>query len=197
VSAVEAVDEIAPGVRHWRALRQTIGSEVSSYYLSEERVAIDPMLPPERPEWFRPEHVILTCRHHDREAWELGCPVWVVAQGAHEVEGRSEIRTFEWGDELPGGAVAHEVGALSPDETALHLPAHRALAVGDGLIRWEPDGPLSFVPDRFMDDASRDKAGLRAAYERLLDLDWDLLLLTHGNPVVGGAKEQVRTFLEV
>ena len=197
MSAAEAVDEIVPGVRHWRALRQTIGSEVSSYYLSEERVAIDPMLPPERPEWFRPEHVILTCRHHDREAWELGCPVWVVAQGAHEVEGRGEIRTFEWGDELPGGAVAHEVGALSPDETALHLPAHRALAVGDGLIRWEPDGPLSFVPDRFMDDASRDTAGLRAAYERLLALDWDLLLLTHGNPVVGGAKEQLRTFLEV
>ena len=197
MSAAEAADEIAPVVRHWRALRQTIGSEVSSHYLSEERVAIDPMLPPERPEWFRPEHVILTCRHHDREAWELGCPVWVVAQGAHEVEGRGEIRTFEWGDELPGGAVAHEVGALSPDETALHLPAHRALAVGDGLIRWEPDGPLSFVPDRFMDDPSRDKAGLRAAYERLLDLDWDLLLLTHGNPVVGDAKEQLRAFLEV
>jgi glyoxylase-like metal-dependent hydrolase (beta-lactamase superfamily II) len=191
------VDEIAPGVWHWRALRETIGSEVSSYYLSEQQIAIDPMLPPERAEWSQPEHVLLTCRHHDREAWQLGCPVWVVAQGEYELQGRGEIRTFEWGDELPGGAVAHEVGALSPDETALFFPGHRALAVGDGLIRWEADGPLSFVPDRFMDDPARDKAGLRAAYERLLDLDWDLLLLTHGNPVVGGAKEQVRTFLEV
>lgn len=191
------MDEIAPGVWHWRALRQTIGSEVSSYYLSEEQVAVDPMLPPERPEWFRPEHVTLTCRHHDREAWQLACPVWVVAQGAYELEGRGEIRTFEWDDELPGGAVAHKVGSLSPDETALFFPGHRALAIGDGLIRWEPDGPLSFVPDRFMDDPSRDRAGLRAAYERLLDLDFDLLLLTHGNPVIGGAKEQLRTFLEV
>ena len=190
------MDEITPGLWHGRALRQTIGSEVSSYYLSEEQVAIDPMLPPERPEWFRPEHVLLTCRHHDREAWQLGCPVWVVAQGAYELEGRGEVRTYEWGDNLPGGVVAHEVGALSPDETALHLPAHRALAVGDGIIQWEADGPLSFVPDRFMDDPSRDKAGLRGAYERLLGLDWDLLLLTHGNPVTG-AKEQLRAFLEV
>ena len=189
------MEEILPGVWHWRALRETIGSEVSSYYLSEERVAIDPMLPPEQPDRFRPEHAILTCRHHDRDAWGLGCPVWVVARGVHELEGRGEVRTYEWGDELPGGAIAHEVDALSPDETALYLPRHRALAVGDGVIRWEADGPLGFVPDRYMDDPELSKAGLRAAYERLLELDFDVLLLAHGNPVVGGAKEQLGAFL--
>jgi hypothetical protein len=191
------VHEIAPGVWHWTALRETIGSEVSSYYLAEERVAIDPMLPPERPEWFQPEHAILTCRHHSRDAWKLGLVPLVVAQGAHELEGRGEFRTYEWGDELPGGVLACEVDALSPDETALYVPAHRALAIGDGVIRWEAAGPLGFVPDRFMDDPERDKAGLRAAYERLLELDFDLLLLAHGNPVVGGAKEDLRAFLQV
>jgi hypothetical protein len=191
------VEEIAPGVWHWSALRESIGHRVSSYYLAEERIAIDPMLPPEQPEWFRPEHAILTCRHHDREAWQIGCPVWVVEQGAHELEGRGEFRTYEWGDELPGGVVAHEVDALSPDETALHIPVHRALAVGDAVIRWEPDDPLGFVPDRFMDDPERDKAGLRTAFERLLELDFELLLLGHGNPVVGGAKEQLRALVQV
>lgn len=191
------MDEIAPGVRHWTALRESIGNDVSSYYLVEERVAIDPMLPPERPEWFRPEHAILTTRHHDRDVWKLGCTVWVVEQGAHELEGRGEFRTYAWGDELPGGIVAHEVGALSPDETALHSPTHRALAVGDGVVRWEAGAPLSFVPDRFMDDPERDKAGLRAAYERLLALDFDLLLLAHGDPAVGDGKEQLRAFVEV
>jgi hypothetical protein len=191
------VQEIAPGVWHWSALRESIGHVVSSYYLADERVAIDPMLPPEQPEWFRPEHAILTCRHHDREAWQLGCPVWVVAQGAHELEGRGEFRTYEWGDELPGGVVAHEVGALSPDETALHIPAHRALSIGDAVIRWEAEGPLGYVPDQFMDDPERDKAGLRASFGRLLELDFDVLLLGHGNPVVGGAKEQLRAFFEL
>jgi hypothetical protein len=191
------VDEIAPGVWHWTALRESIGHQVNSYYFAEERVALDPMLPPERPEWFGPEHAILTTRHHDRDAWRLGATVWVVEQGAHELEGRGEFRTYAWGDELPGGLVAHEVGALSPDETALHSATHRALAIGDGVIRWDVDSPLDFVPDRFMDDPERDKAGLRAAYQRLLELDFDLLLLAHGGPVVGDAKEQLRAFADV
>ena len=191
------MDEIAPGLWHWTALRETINSEVSSYYLAAERVWIDPMLPPERPDWFQPKHAILTCRHHSRDAWKRDCSVWVVEQGAHELEGRGEFQTYSWGDELPGGIVACEVDALSPDETALHIPARRALAVGDGVIRWEADGPLGFVPDRYMDNPERDKSRLRAAYERLLELDFDLLLLAHGNPVVGDAKEQLRAFLEV
>jgi glyoxylase-like metal-dependent hydrolase (beta-lactamase superfamily II) len=191
------VDEIAPGLWHWTALRESIGHQVSSYYLADGRVAIDPMLPPERPEWFQPEHAILTCRHHDREAWQLGCTVWVVEQGAPELEGRGEFQTYEWGAELPGGVVAHEVGALSPDETALHVPAHDALAFGDAVIRWEADGPLDFVPDRFMDDPERDKAGLRASFERLLELDFDLLLLGHGRPVTGDGKERLRAFCQV
>ena len=159
--------------------------------------AVDPMLPPERPKWLRPEHALLTCRQHDRDAWKLGCTVWVVEQGAHELEGRGEFRTYRWGDELPGGVVAYEVAALTPDETALHVPGHRALAFGDAVIRWEANGALDFVPDRFMDDPERDKAGLRASFTRLLELDFDLLLLGHGNPVVGGAKEELRTFSQV
>jgi hypothetical protein len=192
------VDEIAPGLWHWTALRETIGSEVSSYYLTAERVWIDPMLPPERPDWFQPEHAVLTCRHHSRDAWKLDCSVWVVEQGAHELEGRGEFRTFAWGDDLPGAMVACEVGALSPDETALHIPAHRALAIGDGVVRWRDVEGLTFVPDSLMDDPEATRAGLRAAYLRLLDeLDFDHLLLAHGEPVVGTASEDLRKLVEV
>lgn len=192
------MEEIAPGVWHWTALRESIHSDVSSYYLAEERIVIDPMLPPERPEWFKPEHAILTCRHHDRDAWQLGCTVWIVAQGAHELQGRGEFRTFEWGDELPGRIVACEVDALSPDETALHLPAHRALAIGDGVVRWPGVDGLTFVPDFLMDDPERTKDGLRAAYRRLLDeLEFDHLLLAHGAPVVGSAREELGTLSAV
>ena len=192
------MDEIAPGLWHWTALRETIGSEVSSYYLTAERVWIDPMLPPERPDWFQPEHAVLTCRHHSRDAWKLDCSVWVVEQGAHELEGRGEFRTFAWGDDLPGAMVACEVGALSPDETALHIPAHRALAIGDGVVRWRDVEGLTFVPDSLMDDPKATRAGLRAAYLRLLDeLDFDHLLLAHGEPVVGTASEDLRKLVEV
>ena len=192
------MDEIAPGLWHWTALRETIGSEVSSYYLTAERLWIDPMLPPERADWFQPEHAVLTCRHHSRDAWKLDCSVWVVEQGAHELEGRGEFRTFAWGDDLPGGMVAYEVGALSPDETALHIPAHRALAIGDGVVRWRDVEGLTFVPDSLMDDPEATRAGLRAAYLRLLDeLEFDHLLLAHGEPVVGTADEELRDLVEV
>jgi hypothetical protein len=58
------VEEIAPGLWHWKALWKKIGSEVSSYYLAAERVLIDPMIPPEGIGWFeehgrppaRPDH---------------------------------------------------------------------------------------------------------------------------------------------
>jgi hypothetical protein len=91
-------------------------------------------------------------------------------------------------------------GALRPqraaDECALHVPARRALACADGVVRWPDDGPLSFVPDEFMDDLERTKAGLRDAYRRLLDLDFDRLLLARGDPIVRGAKDELFAFVE-
>jgi glyoxylase-like metal-dependent hydrolase (beta-lactamase superfamily II) len=52
---------------------------------------------------------------------------------------------------------------------------------------------LSFVPDHFMDDPERTKEGLRAAYRRLLDLDFDHVLLAHGEPAT---KDDLREFVE-
>jgi len=117
-----------------------------------------------------------------------------VRNGLHELEGRGPFEPFDFGDELPGSVIAYEVDVICPDETALYIPAQRALACADGVVRW-PGGPdLVFVPDQLMDAPEQTKAGLRDAYRRLLDLDFDLLLLAHGDPIVGGAKEALRAF---
>ena len=47
-----------------------------------------------------------------------------------------------------------------------------------------------------MDEPEQTKQGLRDAYRRLLDLDFDLLLLAHGEPVVGGARDALRAFVD-
>ena len=189
--------EVLPGIWHWTAMNPSIDKPVSSYYLASERVVLDPMAPPERPDWFQPEHAILTCRHHSRDAWDLGLVPLVVEQGAHELEGRGEFRTYAWGDELPGGIVACEVGALSPDETALYLPQHRALAIGDGVVRWEGVEGLTFVPDFLMDDPEKTRAGLKAAYRGLLEeLEFDHLLLAHGNPAIATGREELTALVE-
>lgn len=199
-----AVNEIAPGVWHWTTAHPKIRIDVSSYYFLRERVLLDPLLPPGGMAWLsehgEPEHILLTNRHHDRDSWRLreafGCVVHCIRNGLHELEGRGPVEPFDFGDELPGGAIAHEVDAICPDETALYLPAHRALACADGVIRWRRGGELQFVPDEYMDDPEQTKAGLRDAYRRLLELDFDLLLLAHGDPVVGGAHDALRAFVE-
>jgi len=195
--------EIAPGVWHWTARRESIGADVSSYYLEQERVVIDPMIPPDGIGWFddrAPEHALLTNRHHDRDAWRLrdafGCAVHCIDNGVYALEGRGPVEPFGFGDELPGGVFVHEVDAICPDETALHIPRHRALACADGVVRWGSDEALEFVPDYLMDDPEQTKQGLRDAYRRLLGLDFDLLLLAHGAPVVGGARDALRGFVD-
>ncbi len=195
--------EIAPGLWHWTTRHEHIGSQVSSYYLQPERVLLDPMIPREGIEWFEehgaPEHVLLSNRHHDRHSWRLrdafGCEVHCVRVGVAELEGRGPVEAFDFGDELPGGIVVHEVGAICPDETALYIPTYRALACADGVVRWRGSAELGFVPDQLMDEPERTKQGLRDAYRRLVELDFDLLLLAHGEPVVQGGKEALRSFL--
>ncbi len=198
------MDEIEPGLWHWTAVRERIGAEVSSYYLEAERVIVDPMIPPQGLEWFAarstPEHAVLTNRHHDRDAWRLreafGCVVHCVRNGLYEIEGRGPVEAFDFGDELPGGIHVHEVDAICPDETALYIRRHRALAVADGVVRWRGGDGLQFVPDSLMDDPESTKQRLRDAYRALLELDFDLLLLAHGDPITADARTALRAFLD-
>ena len=162
------------------------------------------MIPPAGLGWFEtrgaPEHAVLTNRHHDRDAWRLheafGCTVHCVRNGLHELEGRGSVEPFDFGDELPGHIFVHEVDAICPDETALHIPRHRALAVADGVVGSGSGEALEFVPDWLMDDPEQTKQRLRDAYRRLLELDFDLLLLAHGDPVVAGAHEALAAFVD-
>jgi len=93
--------------------------------------------------------------------------------------------------------IAHEVGAICPDETALEIPGLRALSVADGVVRLDQTGPLGFVPDFLLGEDPEDvKRGLCAAYTGLLGLDFDHLLLAHGEPIVDEGKAWLRAFVE-
>jgi len=196
------VEEIAPGIWHWTALHPRIEIRVSSYYLAAERVLIDPIALDEGLDWFAahgpPEHVLLTNRHHYRSsasfAERFGVTVRCVREGMHEFAGGERVEPFDFGDELPGGVIAHAVGAICPDETALHIPARDALALADGAVRWRAGGPLAFVPDNLMDEPARTKKGLSESYRRLAKLGFQHLLLAHGEPFVGTGREVLATF---
>lgn len=201
---VAEITEISPGVLHWRAPHPRIGIEVDSYYLVEAAVALDPLVPEVVLEGLRgertsPQQVLLTNRHHYRQAdvlvGEFGCAVRCPEPGLHEFEGGPEVEGYAWGEELAAGITAHEVGAICPDDAALHVRAGPGfLALADGLVVWE--GELSFVPDSLMDEPARVKHGLVESLGRLLDLDFDGLLFAHGMPIVKGGKAALGEFVE-
>jgi hypothetical protein len=198
------VDEVAPGIWHWDALHPRWGIRVHSYYLPEERVVIDPIAPPEGLDWFAehgpPTDVLLTNRHHDRASDDFvdrfGVTVRCARQGLHEFTHGEPVQPFDFGDELPGGIVAYEVGAICPDETGLFVPARRALAVADGAVRWTDGGPLAFVPDKLMDEPEQTREGLREAYRRLAELEFDHLLLAHGDPFIEDGRAVLASFAQ-
>lgn len=204
--------EIIQGVFHWTAFHEGIKSQVSSYYLAGPRVVIDPLLPADgfRPggdpvEWLAehgpPSAILLTNRHHYRHSGrlveEFEIPVRASRPGMHEFSAEQRVEPFDFGDRLAEGVVAHEIGAISPDETALEIPAAAAIAVADGIVRFDaPDAQLGFVPDVLLgDDPAGVRHGLCVSYRRLLELDFEHLLLAHGLPVVGDGKRELEAFL--
>jgi glyoxylase-like metal-dependent hydrolase (beta-lactamase superfamily II) len=202
------VQEVLPGVVHWTAVHPNIGIEVSSYWLEHGGVLIDPLVPPDAGlEWFAgrstpPQTIVLSNRHHYRESerflrrFDCG-PVRVPRSGLHEFGERPPVEPYDPGDTLSSGLYVFEIGALCPDDMALHLPSQRALFFADGLVRGHAGGPLGFVPDSLMDDPEQTKQGLLASLRRALEeLAFDHVLLAHGGPVIGDGRRQLEELVD-
>ena len=198
------MQEIARGIWHWKTQHEGIGAPVSSYYVEPMATILDPMEPEAGLDWFggrNVDRVVLTNRHHYRQAdrfhARFGVPVLAVEQGLHEIGERPGVEAFTFGDEeIAPGITAHPIEPSWPDEGALHIALGPGLlAIADGAIRYGEE--LHFVPDQYIgDDPERTKELLRHGYGRLLDLEFDTLLLAHGEPVVGGGKEALKKFAE-
>jgi hypothetical protein len=195
------VDEIVPGVFHWTAFHEGIGTDVSSHFVAASGTLIDPMLPAEGLDWFegrRPERIVLTNRHHlrhsERFVEALGIPVLCNEAGLHEFEDGPAVEGFRVGDEPAPGIVAHEVGAICPDDTALEIREGGGfLAFADGLIHY---GSLRFVSDEHLgDDPEAVKRALRDSIGRLAELEFEGLLFAHGAPLPRGGRDALRDFV--
>lgn len=196
------IAEIAPGILHWSARHPGIRQTVHSYYVQDAAAVLDPMVPEgvidELTRRGAPDRILLTNRHHYRQSdalvAEFGCTVLCPESGLHEFGGGSRVQGYAYGDEVAPGIVAHEVGAICPDDAALHIHAGDGqLAFADGLIRWE--GELAFVPDYLMgDDPEAVKRGLVASLRRLCELEFDGMLFAHGEPLLGDARQALTAF---
>jgi hypothetical protein len=198
------MDEVLPGIVHWSVVHPNTGMPAHSHFLLETHTLLDPMVPAEGLGWFDrlgdPERVLLTNRHHLRDAERFAdaydCPILCHPEGFHEFVGGPVVEALEPGDEPAPGVRVQEVGVICPDEVALHIAeGPGALAVADGVGR-RNDGSLGFFSDSLLgDDPEAVKAGLRAAYRRLChELEFEVLLLAHGDPLPSGGRAALAAF---
>lgn len=196
--------EVLPGVLHWTTFHDGIRLEVSSYYVEPAGVVIDPRVPAQGLEEpfegrARPQQVVLTSGLHARHATEFadafGCVIRASPQALERLGGELDAEIYTAGEELAPAITAIHIGAICPDEYALHVAVgDGAIVFADGLHRYG-DALGFFSDDLLGDDADKVKAGLMDAFHGLLTRDFDHLLFAHGDPLIGGGKAALRDFV--
>ncbi len=211
------VTELVPGLWRWTATHpewteeEGAGEdgwepEVASYALVEEDtlVLIDPLVPADDEERFwraldddverhGPPQIVLTVFYHARSAPTIldrypGSALW--APAAAEAQARERVavaQVYGDGDVLPGGIEGRTIEHRA--EALLWIPSHNALVAGD-LLLGTAGGGVRVVPDSWLRPGVTG-AMIRDGLRPLLDLPVELLLLTHGVPVLDDARAKL------
>ena len=188
--------EIAPGIRHWTAKHPKHGLEVSSYWLPDLRVLLDPVAVPAEVQDV--ELIVLSNRHHRRDmiaAHErFKAPIRAPRVGMHEFDEEDPVEPYDFEEPLAGGAIVpYQVTDLWPDDCVLHIPPVRALALADTAMHYGDE--LELVPDHLMGDAEAEGKAIKAGLAHLAGrLDFDHLLVAHGAPIPNEGRDRLREF---
>jgi hypothetical protein len=136
---------------------------------------------------------VLTCHWHRRSSAELvealGAVVHAPATQARDIE--IATTPYEVGEDLPGD-VEPQHGGYS-DECTLWIREHAALVTGDVFLggergfRVQPD---SWLAEELTHDLLRERLAA------LAELPVEMLLPTHGDPILEGAHETLELALD-
>lgn len=196
------MDELRPGLWHWKTQHPNIGAEVSSYFHAPSGTLIDPFEPSDDSafESSPPQRIVMTNRHHVRDVADLRArfdvPILCPAGGLHEFEGDAgiDVDGYEVGDGFEPGITVLPNGAITPEEVTLWIESGPgALHFADAIIHYGEE--IGFVPDNLLgEDADVVKRRIRDAAANLLDHDFDDLLFAHGDPILGGGHTALTEF---
>jgi glyoxylase-like metal-dependent hydrolase (beta-lactamase superfamily II) len=200
------VTEIAPGLWRWTAHHEEWKQEVGCVYVetADGAVLVDPLVPGGEAEaerfWRaldrdveragRSVHVLVTVFWHTRSTAEVvdryGARVWAPFRGRAAIARRAGEVTdpFRPGDDLPGGIVPLPTARAA--EVVYWLPEHASLVPGDVLLG-DGAGELRTCPPSWLPEAVT-PGKLADSLRPLLDLPVERVLVSHGEPVVAGAR---------
>jgi glyoxylase-like metal-dependent hydrolase (beta-lactamase superfamily II) len=192
------VKAIVRDVQTWSVFSDQKGYAFNGYAVSTEE-GIDPP-DPGADGWLTVDllepfaGVWLTNRNHSRAAAAFrdryGLTI-CAHKGRCRPAGAGADRTVAGATSIAGDIEIVPVPGKSPGEIAFHLPRSSALIVGD-LVIGVPAGELSTYPEEVIDD----RAELQRSAARLLDYDFDALLLCDGQPLPSSGKDKLREFVE-
>ena len=213
------MEELTQGLWRWTARHPEwhpgeFGAEVACFAAQAEdtTLLIDPLLPSDPSSVLAVIDdavadrlaILITIPYHVRSAEELWMRYRNNAEttihghpaASKRLEDRSAFRAIEPGTPLPGGVTAHTIGKPRRYETPLHLPSHEALVFGDAvaesggrLVVWSSER-IDAKVERFY------RERFNPTLEPLLELDFDNVLVTHGQPILGGGKDALRGALD-
>jgi hypothetical protein len=213
------MEELTEGLWRWTARHPEwhpgeFGAEVACFaaQAGDTTLLIDPLLPADPSSVLAVIDdavgdrlaILITIPYHVRSAEELwrryGKDAETTIHGhpaaAKRLEDRSAFRAIEPRAPLPGGATAQTIGKPRRYEMPLHLPSHAALVFGDAVA--ESGGRLVVWSSERIDDKVERfyRERFNPTLEPLLELDFDNVLVTHGQPVLGGGKRALRRALD-
>ena len=140
--------------------------------------------------------IILTNRNHSRAANRVraGTGARTVIHADDADHARNQETELDEALEVGGTVGPLEVvdaSGKSPGEVALLWRERGVLIVGDAVIG-KPPGQCGLLPERVMDDPARLRSNLR----KLLDLDFDILLVGDGESILQNAKARLKELVE-
>ena len=186
--------EILDGIYTWSRLSEPHGYDFNGTFVRHEsgNIVVDPVeLEPDELSWLVGEGVrtiLLTNRNHSRAANAVR-----EATGAHTAIHRSDAAHAQSqgcvvdeaisSGEMFGPLQVIPAKGKSPGEVALYWPERGILILGDAAVG-NPPGELSLLPEEKLDDPAR----LRASLRDLLQLEFEVLLLGDGVPILKDGK---------
>ena len=196
------MNEIVPDIFTWACFSEPHGYDFNGYLVrhAEGNLCIDPVPPSDESladiARMGVARILLTNRNHSRAAnlvrERTGARTLIHPDDAAHARSLGAEVDGELGiGEKIGPLTVVAVPGKSPGEVALHWPERKLLIVGDAVIG-NPPGHCGLLPEKVMDDP----AHLRRSVRKLLDLEFDALLVGDGASILHDAKLRLKDLLD-
>lgn len=174
-----------PNAANWPDWGPPVPPEVGCVYYEapDAVVLIDPLLPAGEEEDF--------LSYLDRDVEQLGLPVSILLTGAwHERSAAILRERYQADDRVPESVGAYPVEGAPEEQLAYFIRPHRALVVAEIFVG-DGRGGIALVPSPALEDT----AALERSLQTIAELPVELVLVSHGEPVLEGGRAAIELAL--